>query len=75
MIFRDREEAARKLAERLDHCRGRHPLVLAVGSVTEDGDVVVSPFAWEIGVTQEYIDREAADRLAEAHLGPPPTGR
>ena len=102
MIFRDREEAARKLAKRLSHYRGRNPLILAVprgavpmgpiladalggsldvvlvqklggpgnpelavGSVTEDGDVTVSPFAREIGVTQEYIDREAAERLEE----------
>jgi len=101
MIFRDREEAARKLAARLDQYRGRNPLVLAVprgavpmgriladaldgdldvvlvhklgapgnpelavGSVTEDGDVTVSPFAREIGVTQEYIDREAAAQVA-----------
>lgn len=100
MLFRDREEAARRLVERLDHYRGRSPLVLAVprgavpmgrivadaiggdldvvlvhklgapdnpelaiGSVTEDGDVTVSPFAWEIGVTQEYVDREAAEQL------------
>lgn len=102
MIFRDREDAARKLSLRLDHYRGRNPLILAVprgavpmgrmladaldgsldvvlvhklgapgnpelavGSVTEDGDVTVSPFAREIGVTQEYIDREAAERLEE----------
>ena len=102
MIFRDREDAACKLAERLGHYRGRNPLILAVprgavpmgriladaldgdldvvlvhklgapgnpelavGSVTEDGGVTVSPFAREIGVTQEYIDREAADRLEE----------
>lgn len=102
MLFRDREEAARRLVARLDHYRGRHPLILAVprgavpmgriladaiggdldvvlvhklgapgnpelaiGSVTEDGEVSVSPFAWDVGVTQEYVDREAADRLAE----------
>jgi predicted phosphoribosyltransferase len=37
---------------------------LAVGSVTEDGTVTVNPFAREIGVIQEHIDREAADQLA-----------
>lgn len=102
MLFRDREEAAYQLADRLSPYRGRHPLILAVprgavpmgriladaldgeldvvlvhklgapgnpelaiGSVTEDGDVTVSPFAWEIGVTQEYVDQEAARRLAD----------
>jgi putative phosphoribosyl transferase len=101
VYFRDREEAARRLAERLGEYRGRHPLILAVprgavpmgriladalegeldvvlvhklgapgnpelavGSVTEDRDVTVNPFAREIGVTQEHIDREAADQLA-----------
>ena len=101
MLFHDREDAARRLAEGLGRYRGRHPLILAVprgavlmgrvladalegeldvvlvhklgapgnpelavGSVTEDGTVTVSPFAWEIGVTQEYVDREAADQLA-----------
>lgn len=101
MYFRDREEAARRLAERLAEYRGRHPLILAVprgavpmgriladalegeldvvlvhklgapgnpelavGSVTEDGTVTVNPFAWEIGVTQEHLDREAVDQLA-----------
>lgn len=29
-MFRDREEAARLLATRLDHLRGQHPLVLAI---------------------------------------------
>jgi predicted phosphoribosyltransferase len=101
MVFRDREEAGRGLAERLVRYRGRDPLILAVprgalpmgriladaldgdldvvlvhklgapgnpelaiGSVTEDGDVTVAPFAWEIGVTQEYVDEEAAQQLA-----------
>jgi predicted phosphoribosyltransferase len=101
MLFHDREDAARRLAERLAEYRGRHPLILAVprgavpmgriladalegeldvvlvhklgapgnpelavGSVTEDGTVTVNPFAWEIGVTQEHLDREAADQLA-----------
>jgi len=100
MVFRDREEAARMLAERLSEYRGRTPLILAVprggvpmgriladalegeldvvlvrklgapgnpelaiGSVTEDGDVTVSPFAWEIGLTQKDVDREAAEQL------------
>jgi len=100
MVFRDREEAARMLAERLDEYRGRNPLILAVprgavpmgriladalegeldvvlvrklgapgnpelaiGSVTEDGDVSVSRFAWEIGVTREDVDQEAAEQL------------
>lgn len=100
MFFRDREEAARRLAQRLDHYRGRNPLILAVprggvpmgrivadaldgdldvvlvhklgapenpelaiGSVTEAGDVTVSPFAWEIGVTQEYVDQEAVEQI------------
>lgn len=102
MLFHDRDEAARLLAERLEPYRGRNPLVLAVprgavpmgriladtldgdldvvlvhklgapgnpelavGSVTETGDVTVSPFAEEVGADPAYIEEEAAERLVE----------
>lgn len=102
MLFHDREEAARRLGERLEGYRGRNPLILAVprgavpmgriladalegeldvvlvhklgapgnpelavGSVTEDGEVVVSPFAEEVGASRTFLEEEAAERLAE----------
>jgi len=95
MPFRDREEAARLLADRLVGYRGRNPLVLAIprgavpmafviaesldgemdvvlvhklsapgqpelaiGSVSERGQVYVSELARSLGVGEEYIARE-----------------
>lgn len=100
MPFRDREEAALRLTDRLADCRGRRPLVLAVprgavpmgriladeldgeldvvlvhklgapgnpelaiGAVTEDGEVRIDPLARELGVDERYVEREAARQL------------
>lgn len=100
MIFDDREQAGRLLAEKLSHLRGTRPLVLAVprgalpmgqivanqldgeldvvlvhklghpfnpelaiGSVSETGEVALQEHARELGVSQEYVDQEADRQL------------
>ncbi|HEX6899823.1 MAG TPA: phosphoribosyltransferase family protein [Thermoanaerobaculia bacterium] len=101
MLFKNREEAARRLAERMAVYRGTHPLILAIprgavemgqilaeelggeldvvlvrkigapgnpelaiGSVAESGEVVVSPWTEEAGIPQSWIEQEAGRQLA-----------
>lgn len=37
---------------------------LAVGSVAEDGEIVVNDWAWSYGITRSYIESEARNQLA-----------
>lgn len=101
MLFRNRQDAARRLAERLARYRGCNPLVLAIprgavemgrilaeeldgeldvvlvrkigapgnpelaiGSVAENGEVVVSPWAEDAGIPESWIEQEAQRQLA-----------
>lgn len=101
MLFVDREDAARRLAERLARYRGQNPLILAIprgavpmgrtlaealdgeldvalvrkigapgnpefaiGSVAENGEIVVSEWARNSGVSEDYLEREARHQLA-----------
>lgn len=100
MHFKNREEAARLLVDRLARYRGQNPLVLAiprgavpmgrilaealsgeldlvlvrklgapgnpelaVGSVSETGEIAVHPWARDAGLSQEYIQAEARRQL------------
>ena len=100
MLFQNRHEAAQRLAERLDHFRGRNPLVLgiprgavpmarviadaldgeldvvlvrklgapmqselAIGSVSETGDVHLSYLVERFGIEQDYVDGEVERNL------------
>lgn len=100
MHFKNREEAARLLANRLARYRGQNPLVLAiprgavpmgrilaealsgeldlvlvrklgapgnpelaVGSVSETGEIVVHPWARDAGLSEEYVEVEAGRQL------------
>ena len=101
MLFKNRQEAARRLAERLARYRGVHPIILAIprgavpmgrllaeelggeldvvlvrkigapgnpelaiGSVAESGEIVVSPWAEEAGIPQYWVEEEARRQLA-----------
>jgi predicted phosphoribosyltransferase len=100
MRFRNREHAARLLAEKLSTYRGQHPLVLAIprgavpmgdviaealdgdldvvlvhklgapdnpelaiGSVDESGHVYLGDHAYELGVDDDYINKEKEAQL------------
>ena len=122
MRFRNREQAAQLLAEKLTVYRGQHPLILgiprgavpmakiiaealngdldvvlvhklgapgnpelAVGSVDESGQVYLSDYVREMGISQRYIEQEKQAQLTTLHqrraqytpVRPPldPTGR
>jgi putative phosphoribosyl transferase len=122
MRFRNREEAAALLAQRLSHFRGAKPLVLgiprggvpmarlvaealggdldvvlvrkigapgdpelAVGSVSESGDVVVTPGSGQLNLDSNYVKEEAElrlrtlrrrrERLSSFHRRVDPAGR
>lgn len=101
MLFANREDAARRLAERLKRYRGQNPLILAIprgavpmgkilaeslggeldvalvrkigapgnsefalGSVAENGEVVIREWTRNAGVSADYIEREARRQLA-----------
>ncbi|HSU82023.1 MAG TPA: phosphoribosyltransferase family protein [Thermoanaerobaculia bacterium] len=101
MLFANREQAARRLAERLTRYRGQNPLILAIprgavpmgrilaealdgeldvalvrkigapgnpefaiGSVAENGEIVVREWARNAGISEDYIEREARRQLA-----------
>ena len=101
MLFANRDDAARRLAERLRRYRGQNPLILAIprgavpmgrilaealdgeldvalvrkigapgnpefaiGSVAENGEIVVREWARNAGVSEDYIEREARHQLA-----------
>ncbi|HSF42223.1 MAG TPA: phosphoribosyltransferase family protein [Thermoanaerobaculia bacterium] len=101
MLFKNREEAARRLAVKLARYRGSHPIILAIprgavvmgriladelggdlevalvrkigapgnpelaiGSVAESGEVVVSPWVEEAGIPQSWVEQEARRQLA-----------
>ncbi|HSF42703.1 MAG TPA: phosphoribosyltransferase family protein [Thermoanaerobaculia bacterium] len=101
MLFKNREEAARRLAVKLAKYRGWNPLILAIprgavpmgrilaeeldgeldvvlvrkigapgnpelaiGSVAESGETVVSPWAEEAGIPQSWVEQEARRQLA-----------
>jgi putative phosphoribosyl transferase len=101
MLFANRDEAARRLAERLTRYRGQNPLILAIprgavpmgrilaealdgeldvalvrklgapgnpefaiGSVAENGEIVVREWARKSGISEDYIEREARRQLA-----------
>lgn len=101
MLFANREEAARRLAERLARYRGQNPLILAIprgavpmgkilaealggeldvalvrkigapgnpefaiGSVAENGEVVVREWTRKSAIPEDYIEREARRQLA-----------
>lgn len=101
MLFANRDDAARRLAERLLRYRGQNPLVLAIprgavpmgkilsealdgeldlalvrklgapgnpefaiGSVAENGQIVVREWARNAGVSEDYVEREARRQLA-----------
>lgn len=101
MLFKNRQEAARRLAERMARYRGTHPIILAIprgavemgrilaeelggeldvalvrkigapgnpevaiGSVAENGEVVVSPWIEEVGISPSWIEQEARRQLA-----------
>ena len=101
MLFKNRQEAARRLAERLAGYRGSNPLILAIprgavemgrilaeeldgeldvvlvrkigapgnpelaiGSVAENGEIVVSPWVEDAGIPESWIEQEARRQLA-----------
>jgi putative phosphoribosyl transferase len=101
MRLKNREAAARLLAEKLAKYRGENPLILAIprgavpmgrvladalggeldvalvrkigapgnlefaiGSVDENGEVLLSDHVWEYGIPPDYVDREARRQLA-----------
>lgn len=101
MLFKNRQEAAHRLAERLARYRGQNPLILAiprgavpmgrilaeelggeldvvlvrkigapgnpelaVGSVAENGEIAVSPWAEEAGISPSWIEEEGRRQLA-----------
>ena len=101
MLFANREDAARRLAERLARYRGQNPLILAIprgavpmgkilaealggeldvalvrkigapgnpefaiGSVAENGEVVVREWTRQSAIPEDYIEREARRQLA-----------
>lgn len=103
IVFRDREDAAHRLAERLRSLELRDPVVLgiprggvvmgaalareiggeldiilvrklrapmqpelAIGAVSEEGDVMLNPYADMVpGFSEEYLEQERRDRLDE----------
>lgn len=101
MLFKNREDAAWRLAGSLMRYRGRNPLILAIprgavpmgrilaealggeldvalvrkigapgnpefalGSVAENGEIVVRDWARRSGIPEDYIEREARRQLA-----------
>ena len=101
MLFANRDDAARRLAEKLRRYRGQNPLILAIprgavpmgkslakaldgeldlalvrkigapgnpefaiGSVAENGQIVVREWARNAGVSEDYVEREARRQLA-----------
>ncbi len=101
MLFKNRQEAARRLAARLSGYRGVNPLILAIprgavemgrilaeeldgeldvalvrkigapgnpelaiGSVAENGEVMVSSWVEETGIADSWIEQEARRQLA-----------
>lgn len=101
MLFKNRQEAAHRLAERLARYRGQNPLILAIprgavpmgrilaeelggeldvvlvrkigapgnpelaiGSVAENGEIAVSPWAEEAGISPSWIEEEGRRQLA-----------
>jgi predicted phosphoribosyltransferase len=99
-MFESRAHAAALLAERLQHYRGRNPVVLgiprgavpmarvvadaleaeldvvlvhklgapdnpeyAIGSISEHGELYLTPAARELGISESYIAREAREQL------------
>ncbi len=100
MPFRNREHAARLLAEALQGYRGKNPLILAIprgavpmgkiladtlggeldvmlvhklgapgqpelaiGSVDEKGEVYLHPYAAQLGIRKEYVEKEKKEQL------------